>query len=618
MRIEREIIGRLFPTNPVFCIGQLLDGHTGPLRETTGIGRLDQIVAAVTAEGRHLPMEALDRWRAEGFLTTASEGAPSRPRPGVIGLAVQPLTGMALIVPLVAHRAAEWRISPPLPERHEQITELLQRVSQHDALATGRDPTPRLPETLAAEVSTPFPLTTEGESMDVAMLLATLSAHRSSGGEPPLPLLGAACAVVSAEGGRIAPVGSVLPKLRAFQRELGTGTLLVRASEDAVAAAFDRWFDEVWAIESVAELADRLGTVGLLQALRDRAPLDAANGERLLARLRVMAETERAHRKVVDLGQRLLRVTWCAGVPKHMRREPRSHLAGSLRHLGLYAEAMRHAEAWSIEAHADPHASHEDVARADLEWASSLFDPWRLERAIEVLAPWLEHMERDPRALGARIRSHILNTAARALSHLNRDGWQQLFERSLGLQAQESPGDLPRTINYMAQALMRANRLDEAERLLADDLSGADPYRAHCHAELARRRGCSWTCEHLEAGGPTPGSANHALGFYLQATARQLPEPERAAERFARAEAAFLADASDTEPSNVLWVLAHSMALAAAVARVDLGAASAAIARLQASLDQPGLEALRAHLAPHLPADGTSSVEPLLRHLPWL
>ena len=119
-----------------------------------------------------------------------------------------------------------------------------------------------------------------GSVIHLAALLAILdelSGRRS-------PLLGSACSLVwMPEGGsgRFQAVDQVRTKLEAFERELGSGTLLICASETE-AKLFAAGFDEVWVVTTWAELNTRLREAELLAPLLEARELSAAEYERAL------------------------------------------------------------------------------------------------------------------------------------------------------------------------------------------------------------------------------------------------------------------------------------------------------------------------------------------------
>ena len=118
-----------------------------------------------------------------------------------------------------------------------------------------------LPELLAFRVSDSLGERSNGGSMDIASLLAIIDAIN----EKSCDLFSRATAVVSpSEAGQLVKSESAAAKLKAFARELGRGSLLVRHPIQPEAAVFDQDFDAVWQVSSFSELARRLEDEGLL------------------------------------------------------------------------------------------------------------------------------------------------------------------------------------------------------------------------------------------------------------------------------------------------------------------------------------------------------------------
>jgi hypothetical protein len=607
----------LLATNPVLVLDDLADEHRSEAW-LLGAGELDGVVTALRAEGVVPPAAACFRWHAEGRLSRSHLPATtdSQPWRGVLGLAQDLGREVAYVVPLAATRSTHWRTDWPLPPRVEAVADLLRAVC---AAANAAEPhsvdAHAFPEVVGVAVSTRFPLAIDGPSMDVAMLLAALGLLAGD----RQPLLQSACAAVQVEGGSLRPVGHAAAKLGAFAREVGRGSLLVCSPECEAAAVASKDFDVVWCVATVADLAQRLHGAGLLRAFAEPTPMDPVLGAHLLARLDALAEQQGRHAEVVDFAQRLLAAAWTAAVPPRMRLAAKRYLPAALRHLGRYEEALTKSRDWQAHVDGSDLFAIEDQAQAALEVAASLFDPGREQDALATLRTWLDTLDREPRLVSARTRVRIWNTAARAMVLSGDPAWATWFERSLAMQAKDDPASLERTRNYYVAGCLRTGQLERAERLLAS--SGEEPvdvWRAFLLADLARRQGRVWMDPACDAAAPSPATANHALGFYLQATARQPIAAAAAAERFARAAACFQNDLGGRDRSNVLWVLLHAMEFAAARARDDAAAANASARALRTSVTQAGLEDLHAKVAAVLPKDVRSDIEPLLVCLPWL
>jgi hypothetical protein len=601
----------LLETNPVLVLEQHASSlEADPLRWSVGGGNLDTIVAALLRAGHGMPESSMRSWIRRGLLSEhVAAASPCTWRPGVVGLVYG--QGEACVVPLEVEPSQSWKVAEQLPVDARRLTDLLVRV-----LAEARTLEPGvLPETRAFSIATSFPWPSSGTSMDVA---ATLAIFHRAGGAPEC--MQRACALVEPDGSRLRPVEGGRAKLAAFVRECGRGTLLVRHPACLESAAFVDEFEEVWSVASIRELAERLAPLGVFAPWQ----LDSAYGmheaELILTRLRDLQRAEPDHEAIARLASRALECSWQDNVPPAVRHRPRLDLLRSLRHLGRYADALATGERWCHEIRELGDAgSLEQIAEADLEFAAGLFDPADFERMLELLAPWLGRIDADPVCLSPRLRCHIWNTAARAMVRLDRDGWDVLLRRSLDLQRRTDPSGLARTRNYLVEGLLRAQRLDEARREIElGEAAGPDSMSwamlRFLRADLARRQSETWSDAEFDLALPRPGRANHPLGLYLQATARQCGRSgSDALRRFQAAAQCFEFDAQRSGGNNVLWVLYRSMQLAASI----LGgvAGTGAHAELVEAVSQPGLESLRARLG-ELPVK-REELEAFLERLPW-
>lgn len=602
----------LFETNPVLAADSLARSLVAdPWRWAAAEPWLDEPIARLSLTGHGLPRACLQSWVELGVLGQAVAEKASRPwQPGILGLVYGEPGGC--VVPLSVEPAVSWKIAAQLPVDSRRLVDLLvSLLTEARAIEPGV-----LPETRAFSVATPFPWRSVGTSMDVAAVLAVL---RRAAGAPPA--LARACALVEVDGPRLRPVDGIEGKLRAFVRECGSGTLLVRHPGCRASAEFLDAFDEVWSVSSLAELAGHLAPLGVFESWSTTGPHGLSEAELVLSRLRDLHQAGPDHAAIVRLARRALGCSWRDEVPPAIRHRPRLDLLRSLRHLGCYAEALQVGEQWRQEVRDLGEASSlEQVAEADLEFAAGLFDPADFERMLEILGPWLDRAEVEPLCLSPGLRVRLWNTAARAMVRLRCDGWDALFRRSVDLQGRTDPAGLLRTRNYLIEGLLREGRIDEAERLIeASALSGPDATSramlAFYRADLARRRGSIAVNEAMETARPEVGRANHPLGFYLQATARQ---PGRTAfdacDRFRRSAECFAFDAERSGEVNVLWILARCMEVAAALCEGHQS--SSASDALASALAQPGLELLRARVGA-LPVEA-SRVEAFLAQLPWI
>ena len=613
-------------TNPVRTldawIQELESRQASP---TALVGVLDEVCDALRQQGGFVPTEACERWARMGALTQAHFCNWPEPAPAVYGLALDVDEDIGFVVPLQVVRSRCWSIAPPLPENVESLQDLLRGIlAAAEAVQPGSASPTAFLEAMACDVAAPMLKANAGEaaelnasmqirgmSMDVAMLLAALAAVA-----PAHPkLLRAAVAIVQADGSRLRPVQGEREKLAAFVRERGRGSLLVRAENDLEAAAYDRCFDVVWPVADLRQFAQRLLTAGLLEPFARPVQLSKSAAEQVVARLSSL-EAQGRYADLLQLAGRLSEADWSPKVPMSLRCAPMLSVPPSLRHLGRYGDAIEAAVALRDRIRESEHCSHEDLARAELELAASYLDPMRLEEAYSLLQAWVHRIEDDPRMLSGALRVRVWNTAARARSLLGLDGWDVLFQKSLALQAEAEPDSLQRTRNYYAESCLRVDRLDDADALLPEG-EEIDTWSARFRAALAHRRGQVWSAPSIERLPVDPGGANHALGLYLMATARQPRSAADAAERFERAASCFRADLCGAAPANVLWVLVHAAEFAAACCRGDTSAAHSAAQALKEIVTQPGLSGLNSRLCNVLPNDGVRGYDLLLERLPW-
>lgn len=600
----------LLRTNPVLAIDKALADDAAAHRWARG-PVLDPVVAMLGACGQRLPEPAVAAWREQGWLSAAAaRGVAGAAKPGVCGLVVGIQEGC--IVPLAVKPSGRWRIANArLPLQPHRLTRtLVDLLHEAGQLVPGI-----VPEARAFAIDSGFSRSCWGTSMDIAGVLAVL---RQVAGEPEC--LDRACALVEPDGVVLASVDGVAFKLQAFVRELGRGTLLVRHPQCPEAESFDAHFDEVWRVATLADLADCLARKGLLEPWRVPQPLGIEAVEVVASSLR---ELEHEHRRVVDLCQRVLSSSWDERVPPAVRGRHQLELMRSLRHLGRYQAAMDQAVAWREGLRsAGATVCEEQLAEADLELAACLFDMAEFERMLAELAPSLQVIEKAPLRFSPQLRVRIWNTAARAMVRLDDDRWETLFNRSLQLQQATDPASLPRTRNYRIEGLLRAGRLQDAgDGIAAAHSADSDAFSvemlAFYAADLARRRGDLWIEPSLEEREPVPGRANHPLGFYLQATARQPGRnKEDAAARFERAAASFETDAAGVDDVNALWVLVRVCRLAAAL-HGGRGQPEALV-ELERAACQPRLELLWNRVRERVQAMDLGAIDAICDALPWL
>lgn len=551
---------------------------------------------------------------AQGLLVRAGDGVlVLRQRPGVVGLATDSLGQLGYVVPIAAARAGEWRIEPPLPARSGAVADLLRALCcavRRRGAVLGH----AIPELFGVVWRTTFPLAVEGPSCDVALALAALGAWASG----PCPLLEAACAVVQRQGGCLVATGSVVPKLEAFVREHGYGSLLVRANGDAAAAAFDRYFAAVWSVADLADLAGHLQQAGLLLPFTAPARLDLGVGELLLARLRQLVEHEADPVSGAALAGELRQAEWLPLRPQRAAIELLRLAATAERQLGRDELALAATRAWHAASLDQPGISHEQEAEAAIELAASLVDPCQFAAAQRLLDPWGQRLAGDRRLLRAELQARLYNTLGRVQALRGDPSYFASYQASLAGQRAADPAGMSRTRTMLALACVRFGELDRAEQVLELALpfeTGDPAWRSFARAELTCRRGQVWADAEQERRSVRTDRFELPLALYLLATARQPRPPEDQATRFHRA-AECVAAAQPPEES-LLALLRHALGAAAAQCRGELEAAAAAWQRFTDLVTRPGREALCDYLAPVLPSGRSPAFDPLFLRLPW-
>jgi pentatricopeptide repeat protein len=501
-------------------------------------------------------------------------------RRGVIGLLADLQKGRAFVTPLVTEVASDWVVAPNLPFRATELQCALQRVLSSSRL------TAVLPDFFAFRVADCLGQKSYGSSMLIAGLLAIVDAATDFRN----PLLGTAVAVVEpAKRDGLRPVEHITQKLLAFEREVGTGTLLVRGKYCPEAKAFDHRFQTVWTVDCWDELAQKLGQHGLLAVFHQQSPLDRQKLRVAIERLSVLCSKHSRYREALELAEELAARPVGSDVTTSDLQDLRQFTIDLYRHLGRYRDARQHArEEWKRLRSAGVATSYDQQARSAAVFAASQYDLHCFDDMCRVLGPWHQRLNRHPLIVAPITRVMVYNTLARAQVALNSPGWEPLYHDSLSILSQIDPFDLPRTYNYLLHGLLRGGRLDEAAEILnsAQSLPNKSGFSkwmlGFCRAELARRRGEIWSDVDLDALSQSNEVTGHALGFYLQATARQ---PGRsvgdATRRFQRARQIFLRDVVSEDVHNILVFLADCMTLALAAWNADVTSWRESVAALR-------------------------------------
>jgi hypothetical protein len=297
------------------------------------------------------------------------------------------------------------------------------------------------------------------------------------------------------------------------------------------------------------------------------------------AYLRWLVESEHRYSEALGLARRLDSCRLNPGVPARFLREVRRDLIDLSRHLGYYAEADNLAREEGERARQPVTGNYDEQAQADVVRAAALYDPHLFEEMDSLLSPWLLRLEEDSRIVLPETRIMVLNTLARARVILGRPDWEAMFRKSLEILRQRDPTDAARTRNFLAHALLRNRRTDEAGVLLDEldrDIDRSEMSRwmlRFYQAEHARQSGKCHTDPEMEDSPRKNGNRlGHPFGFYFQATARQPGQsPQHAARRFSTARDFFLRDAQERGRRTILTFLASCMLLGEAAWLGDTG-----------------------------------------------
>lgn len=553
----------------------------------TGIGRRDQ-------EQRQLSL--LQRLQADGvplfcipkmIRVDPSSLMISTQRIGVVGLVVD-AQRVGYVTRLQVQPSRDWAIADNLPFRLIHIQSLLRLLLDASVSRDG------LPELLAFHIRDTLGERYEGDSMDVACLLALAGACAS----PQHDLLGAAAAVVSpAADGRLQPAQSVTEKLTAFQREFDRGSLLVRHPNDRTAAAWDHCFDQVWEVGTFFQLAGRLHANGLLDGLLNRVPLRAQHAAAIESQFQSLLANESRFPAAAHFLSRLQRRI---GQPTPLRVQLAiSYAEEDLhRHRGNFAAAIEvRRQRVDLERH-PLIASYQRLAESDNRHAADLYDAHRFDTAIDCLIPWLEKFQNEPPICLPETRAFLFNTLARCWVLVGDPRWESLHEQALEIQQMVDPCNIPVTTNYLAHGYLKERRWADALRVLGNGAEiQMDPYRVWLNAECARQANETWgsaQCAAFKNFAPT----HHAYGFICQAVARQSGHAPQTRLKLLEAAQACFAHGVEHDGTNVKRVLGACCQLAIAVTRDDPHTISQAINHFRQLTQQDGFEAIRTWYQP--------------------
>lgn len=542
-------------------------------------------------------------------------------RVGVVGLLADMNCDKGLVTPLVAEVAHDWLVAPNLPFTATELQRALQMI-----LSSGPLPTMQ-PDFFGFRVADRLGQKSYGSSMTVAGLLAVIDADNNSSCQ----LLDTAVAVVeSADKDKLRPVKYITQKLRAFERELGYGTLFVRAKQCPEAEVFDHLFQTVWRVDSWAELAQLLEAHGLLAVFKQGSPLDRHKLRKAIERLSVLCAKQSHYRQALELAKELASHPVGPDVTPADLHEVQQWTIDLYRHLGRYRDACQNAMTEHRRLRSESiDTSYDQQARATAVYAASLYDLHCFDDICHVLTPWCRRLTKHPLIVAPLTRVMVYNTLARAMVVTRSTGWESHYYCSLKILSEIDPFDRGRTYNYLLHGLLREGRLDEAEQVVctAQSLPAISEFSKWMlgfgRADLACRRSTIWSDPELDAVSESNEISGHALGFYLQATARQ---PGRSlgdsTQRFERARQLFLHDVISGDTDNILLFLAECMNLAMAAWNDDSGFWKQSTVALQDYVSRQTIGGFAEYYEYALPStDSYPSVEAteqLLRRVPYL
>jgi tetratricopeptide (TPR) repeat protein len=575
----------------------------GGLRRDNERRQLDRLLQL---QESHVPI-----YRKPEFIRVdASDLKVSNARIGVVGLVVDE-SNIGLVTQLRLSPSTSWEISVELPFRQAQIQSLLLRLVNEVGIDEG------LPELLAFKISDTLCEGMHGDSMDIACILAIVDAANGSKHE----LLSAVAAVVLPLAGvNLKRSESVRIKLNAFVREFGRGSLLVRMRDDTEAEKFDDYFDVVWPVSDLHDLAARLHREGLMAPLNHQVSLASAHALAISTRTQHLLSSESTLGEARDFLRRV-KARVIANTPLQIKLEVSYSEEDLHRHCGDFDEALK-ARADRLELERNPLIScYERMADSDNRHAAALYDAHRFGEAVECLEPWFGQLQADPRICFPETRAFLFNTLGRCLVVLGDPRWESVLRESLRIQQTVSPEDITRTENYIIHGLLKSNRLDEAASCLDNSSDPKNYYRVWLRAEHARRMQTVWIGIEDEAIfeiSPT----FHVFGFAMQAAARQQGRDMLTRiEYLQKARECFLHGVK-ADKSNVKLILSLCCDLAISVASKDNSAFEQSLLEFKDVYQRQGLESIWNWYEPSLrqlkSRPDWRSVEDLFSRIPHL
>jgi hypothetical protein len=624
----------LIRTNPVFVADHLL-AELEPwfqFDRLQAAARFGRCLEELAQRGGRVPDAVLTRFRNARRVPEAFSLSAPDERPGVLGLAVDPTTGHAFVLPLRPERlgfSATWDVPRTLPFPEEDVQDLLV-AWLHAGVPDARG----VPERLAYRFTNPLKRKVRGNSMTVAAALAVLDELSGRA----TPRLRAAIALVEpGADGSLEEVEKIPEKLAAAFREHDRLSLVVVREGSTALAQLDRERVEcVWEVRTVADLARELEGAGLLGPLFESgtAPLGAVELSRIQNRLHSLIDNQHRYAEAANLADRTRQCPRRAPIDPGTLTEIGRLSAAACRHHGRFSDAVALGrEVYDQVRALGPGASDDEEADAAAEFAAALYDSHAFGEIPALLEPWARQEVEHPRRFRVLTRLKVRNTLARARVILGEPGWTELFQRSLELtRSLNDVGNVQRTLSYLVHGLLRHGSADRAIAALDSagtrrtPLPSPNPWVGFALANAARVEGTVW--EHPDLDSARPGderaAPKHAYGFYFQATGRQEARPAAGElgriERFARSAAFFRAEAG-TVPRNICVLFAHTLDLAAAGLIPSAEQWAASSRAIREFLDHPNAASLRAYYTRAVDALPTEpdarAAEQLLRLVPY-
>lgn len=534
--------------------------------------RLPDLLDAFKAEGIKMPPKAAKFFQNSGgpeiIVCKDSEF-----NPGFVGLLFDRTRGLGFVTPLKVQSADEWYVSPNLPFNSDDIECSMKLLFN----AAGGD-LDLYPDIFGFDIRDQTGCHSDGTSMTIAALLAVLVV--ASNREQNVPFQRACAVVELADNDTILrPVESIKQKLEGFVREYGRGSLLVCHKKCQEAKAFETHFDEVWRVESMADLARYADETGLLGVFRSKTEWNTVQYKRALTRLQRLADYHLKYQEALKGAKFLRDHPRNQTVPPKDIESVNNLIRDMYRHLGLLSDAEKSAREKHERVKRNPERFSYDIqASAASDLAAALFASHSFQDACSLLQPWFEKLKKDPLIVSPQTRVMIFNTLGRAevmvFNTLGRaetfcgEEWESKFRESLRLQEWTDPPGIARTTCYLAHAFLRHNRLPEAEEEIRKGKTqpGANDFSrwelSFLRADLARRQEETWNDTEMDKQEPLQGRVAHPFGKYFQATARQSKRaPKDRIDRFEKAIRFMKIDVVESETTNLLAFLALSLRL---------------------------------------------------------